>query len=284
MIVGPQPTTAPPRNRRSLAVSQDADEAPEATPHDDAREAVSRTAYDRDRTAEDRDQRADAADQVSDGRDRRADARDERAAARELTARRDDPGAAADRAGAWRDRKGAASDREQSADDRHAASIDRHLSARDRFAFAFDDLTGAYRRDDGLVALDREIGKAFRLGQPLVVAFVDVDGLKVINDTEGHGAGDARLRAVADAIRSQLRSYDLVIRYGGDEFLCALSDVTVEDVQDRFVLVNAELAAAHQVSVSVGVTALEDGDDLDGFVSRADQAMYAQRERRSEDR
>jgi predicted signal transduction protein with EAL and GGDEF domain len=59
-------------------------------------------------------------------------------------------------------------------------------------------------------------------GEGLVVAFVDVDGLKRVNDTEGHLAGDALLIAVADSLRACLRSYDLVMRFGGDEFVCAL--------------------------------------------------------------
>jgi diguanylate cyclase (GGDEF)-like protein len=61
--------------------------------------------------------------------------------------------------------------------------------------------------------------RARRAEEGLVVAFVDVDGLKQVNDTEGHFAGDALLIPVANSLRAYLRSYDLVMRFGGDEFV-----------------------------------------------------------------
>ncbi len=88
---------------------------------------------------------------------------------------------------------------------------------------------------------------------------------------------DRILREIADSIRNHLRSYDLIIRYGGDEFLCALSDVTMTEAAERFSLVNADLAAAHKTSVSVGVAELEPHDTLEDLVKRADDAMYKRR-------
>ncbi len=128
---------------------------------------------DRDRTAEDRDQRAVAHDKESDARDIRADARDSRAQAREQAADVVDAAAVADRAGALRDRRGGASDRSQAADDREAAAADRVLSAQERAAYCIDQLTGAHRRETGLMELEREIARAKRTNQPLTLAFVD---------------------------------------------------------------------------------------------------------------
>jgi diguanylate cyclase (GGDEF)-like protein len=238
-----------------------------------------RSAEHRDRSAEDRDQRAEDHDQAAEARDERANARDERAEARERAADAVDDGAAADRSGALRDRRRGASDRTQAADDRRAASADRALAARERTASSIDELTGVHRREAGYVELRREIARAKRTKQPFALAFVDVDDLKRTNDSLGHAAGDQLLRETADAIRGRLRSYDLVIRFGGDEFLCGLLGVTVAEAADRFSLVNADLAATQQASISFGLTELESDDALEDLIARADDAMYKQRQR-----
>ena len=253
------------------------DHARSAGDHDDLAE-IDRAGEDRDRAADDRDKRAEAHDRASDARDERADARDERSEARERAVDRADAGAASDRVGALRDRRGGASDRTQAADDREAASADRALSAQDREASSFDELTRAYRREAGLVELERETARAKRAKQRFVLAFVDVDDLKGTNDSLGHAAGDELLRETADSIKGRLRSYDLIIRVGGDEFLCALVDVTMAEAHQRFSLVNADLAATQQASVTVGFAGLEADDALGDFIARADEAMYSERQ------
>jgi diguanylate cyclase (GGDEF)-like protein len=67
----------------------------------------------------------------------------------------------------------------------------------------------------GLGAMQREMDRTRRTGERMVIAYVDVDGLKRINDTEGHVAGDELLNHVAHAITHQLRSYDVICRFGG---------------------------------------------------------------------
>ncbi len=235
------------------------------------------TGADRDRTADDRDLRAETHDDVSHARDERATARDARAVARE--ARGDHTGAPADRAGALRDRLGGASDRDQASDDRKAALADRDFSAEERVEFAIDRLTGTHRREAGILVLEHKILRATRTKQPFTLAFVDVDGLKQINDSSGHAAGDQLLRAVADAIRAHLRPYDLVVRYGGDEFLCGFLDLPAAASAKRFALVNADLAETQQASVTVGLAEFETGDALDELIERADTALYAEKQR-----
>lgn len=248
------------------------DDAPSVEPRDCHGE-------DRDRIAEGRDQRAEAHDEASEARDSRADARDARAEAREDSAGTADAGAIADRAGALRDRRGGASDRVQAADDRDASSMDRALSARERRTSCLDELTGAHRRDAGMVELEREMARAKRLKQAFTLAFVDVDDLKNTNDSLGHVAGDRLLRQATDSIRRRLRSYDLIIRYGGDEFLCVLADMTMAQAAQRFSLVNAELTESQQTSVSVGLAELSADDDCEDLIARADKAMYSTRKR-----
>ena len=231
---------------------------------------------DRDRIADDRDERAEAHDKASQVRDDRAEARDERAEVRELADDGADMGAAADRAGASRDRRGSASDRTQAADDREAAASDRQLSAQERTISSIDELTGAYARDPGTLELKREIARAKRTQQSLVLAFVDVDDLKEKNDSLGHVAGDRLLREAVESIRSHLRSYDLVVRFGGDEFVCALIDVSMAQAAERFAAVNEKLEGRN-ASITVGLAEMRDGDSLTDLVERADQALYANR-------
>ncbi|MDQ3433370.1 MAG: GGDEF domain-containing protein, partial [Actinomycetota bacterium] len=190
-------------------------------------------------------------------------------------------GAAADRAEALRDRRGGASDRIQAADDREAASADRVISARERVASSIDELTLAHRRDAGIVELEREIARAQRMKQSLTLGFVDIDHLKETNDSLGHAAGDQLLRGTAASIRAHLRSYDLIIRFGGDEFLCALFGVTMTEAANRFSLMNADLAETQQASFSVGLAELEADDALEVLIARADRALYKEKQPQS---
>lgn len=234
----------------------------------------------RDRTAEDRDSRARARDQGSEARDESADARDERAETRDRAIGGVDTEVAADRAGALRDRRGAAGDRTEAADDRDAAAVDRALSARERVASSIDELTNAHRRDAGTVELTRELARAKRTKRPFVLAFIDVDNLKGTNDALGHAAGDQLLRRTADAIRAHHRPYDLIVRFGGDEFVCGLLDVTMDQAAERFSLVKANLKATQKASVTVGLTELKADDALEDLIARADEAMYRERRQR----
>jgi GGDEF domain-containing protein len=106
--------------------------------------------------------------------------------------------------------------------------------AKDREDSGTDELTGVSRRGAGLAAIGREINRVQRVGGELVAAYVDVDGLKATNDTRGHAAGDALLIAVADSLRACLRSYDVITRVGGDEFVCALPGIAVDQARRRF--------------------------------------------------
>ena len=131
----------------------------------------------------------------------------------------------------------------------------------------------------GLKELDNEIQRARRESHNLVAAYVDVDGLKAVNDRQGHAAGDMVLRTVADGFRRHMRPYDVFVRLGGDEFLCALPSVTVGEARARFEDLLAELKDAGDITVSIGYTELREGDSADELVKRADLALLESRGR-----
>jgi diguanylate cyclase (GGDEF)-like protein len=198
-----------------------------------------------------------------------ADARDVLAHARDLAAPTRD--GAADARGL---REAGAADREQAARERLHALVDREILA-DELAVADNDpLTGARTRAAGLADLERELDRCRRTAAELVVAYVDVVGLKSLNDTKGHEAGDALLQAAVGIIKEHLRPYDLVIRVGGDEFLCAMSNMTTVEARDRFAIIAGALSATRaDAEVRTGFAVLKPGDGVTELIARADGRM-----------
>ena len=189
--------------------------------------------------------------------------------------------AAADRIVAAEARERAAADRDQAARDRDQAARDRVQSELDRAALAeqlaiaeTDQLTGARARAAGLAELDHELARARRTNSRLAVGYIDVVGLKAVNDTEGHAAGDLLLRRAVQMIRAHLRSYDLIVRLGGDEFLCALSDATPEILVQRFAAIQAALSSEPDpCAIRVGIAALTADETSADLIKRADAQL-----------
>jgi len=270
------------------SVAEERDQAGEQ--RDQAGEQRDQAGEQRDQAGEQRDQAAEQSETSANARidpdalNRSALARREAASDRRRASQDRGSGAsertevALDRNTALADRGSGASERTEAALDRNTALADRGASAREREYACVDDLTGVYLRGAGLVELEREIARARRTQHPLVLAFVDVDRLKAVNDSRGHAAGDRMLLEVATALRGKLRSYDLIIRYGGDEFLCAISDLNIVDATKRLGLVRAALAEAPEHgSVTVGLAELRPDDSTEDLVARADAALYRER-------
>jgi diguanylate cyclase (GGDEF)-like protein len=197
-----------------------------------------------------------------------------RAAADRDLAAADRKEAADDRAEATLDRGRAAKDREHAAMDREHAAMDRRQAQVELERTNSDDLTGAYRRRTGEMVLQGELDRARRSGGGLVLAFVDVDGLRATNNQEGHAAGDARLREVVSAMRSKIRSYEPIVRHGGDEFLCSFAGVSIADVRARFDEIKLVLKDRdHSGSISVGLAELQADDTLQDLINRADETL-----------
>lgn len=182
--------------------------------------------------------------------------------------------AAEARAFAARDRAAAAADRDAAAAERlHAHARQAEVAGR-LVAAETDRLTGARMRGAGLDDLQMELDRSGRAASSLVVAYVDVVGLKALNDTLGHAAGDALLVRVVDLIRSHLRSYDLVVRLGGDEFLCVMSDTTLDGARERFGAIDASLATAPTAgAIRTGFADWSAGETVAELIERADRQL-----------
>ena len=233
--------------------------------------------------------RAAAADREHARQDRRLAslARGWAGADREL-AGQDRAHSGSDRGAAEQDRNAALGDREAGDDertfavrDRRGALADRDDAAADRHSASLDELTGAYLRRPGLLQLERDLSRARRSGEPLVVAFIDVDKLKTVNDQGGHAAGDRLLHHVARTLQAQLRPHDLIIRFGGDEFVCVVAGLGQHDVAQRLAHANTVLGTGPEPgAVTVGLAQLQPNDSAHDLIERADRALYAQRAHR----
>ncbi|HYA00309.1 MAG TPA: GGDEF domain-containing protein [Candidatus Binatia bacterium] len=145
---------------------------------------------------------------------------------------------------------------------------------------ATDELTGALRRGAGYAAARAEIERARRSGTPLTLVIVDVDRLKHVNDSAGHLAGDRLLRQVSERLSAGMRGYDVLIRFGGDEFVAVIGGVPRATARRRISAVRSRLTR-EGISVSVGLAELRPVDSLDDLIARADADLYGARLRRS---
>ena len=145
-----------------------------------------------------------------------------------------------------------------------------------------DALTGAFRREMGRLALRNEIDRARRSDGNFVIAFVDVDGLKGVNDRDGHAAGDHVLRMLVATMRANLRSYDPIVRFGGDEFICGISSIDPGEVQHRIDVIDQSLRSATGVGITAGLASLTSNESLEELTARADAALLEAKRSRTE--
>ncbi len=146
-----------------------------------------------------------------------------------------------------------------------------------------DDLTSLWNRRMILEQLDRELNRARHERRPLAVALADLDAFKRVNDTHGHAAGDAVLRETAIALKSQIREYDFIGRYGGEEFLLvlpgcdALAGRAIAERVRNWIAASPVRIGALELAMSVslglswtGSAGLEPGP----LIHAADEALY----------
>ena len=162
---------------------------------------------------------------------------------------------------------------------------ERERSARELQTLSLTDaLTGLRNRCGFEVLAEQEIKTAGRLGRPLLLLFADVDGLKPVNDIQGHAAGDLLLRGAVDVLASCFRDMDVVARVGGDEFVVLQAEAgadaaaaAAQRLDEAVAAVNAAPSRTFRLSLSLGAATFDPAEPctLDELMSRADERMYA---------
>ncbi len=145
-----------------------------------------------------------------------------------------------------------------------------------------DPLTGVGNRRFLEIQLRAFMDRFRRYRLPFGVMFLDIDDFKRVNDTYGHNVGDKVLRTVARTLLTSSRSFDVIGRWGGEEFLGIIENVDMEKlgkvserhrkaIQEKDIAINGEKI---RVTVSIGATVVREGDTLEELVARADRLMY----------
>jgi diguanylate cyclase (GGDEF)-like protein len=146
-----------------------------------------------------------------------------------------------------------------------------------------DDLTSVYNRRGFRLLAEQACLAQRRSNEPLMLVAVDLDRLKMINDTWGHAAGDRALLIVATGLASTFRTSDVIGRMGGDEFLCLLpkaADVDPERLRARLASrmerLSVDLKEEFPVTATIGIAVAPPGIsvDLDSLVREADRSLY----------
>jgi two-component system, cell cycle response regulator len=157
-----------------------------------------------------------------------------------------------------------------------------------RFHATHDALTGVWNRKGISDLLTHELARAKRTNEPLGLMMIDLDHFKSVNDTYGHAVGDEVLKEIASRLALSVRSYDLVGRYGGEEFLVILSGATIEEVRRRAQRLCAVLeqspvrSETREVRVTISIGAVEAPINQlvtqNRLVELADRALYRAKE------
>ena len=143
-----------------------------------------------------------------------------------------------------------------------------------------DPLTGLLNRAGFLKVLEARMQEAIRYAIPLTLAMVDIDHFKIVNDRHGHAAGDAVLKSFAEVLRSNVRSADVLCRWGGEEFILLLPQqdeaggvASAEKL--RLAVEQARFPQVDDLTASFGVAAYLSGEAMADWIVRADRALYA---------
>ena len=147
-----------------------------------------------------------------------------------------------------------------------------------------DSLTKLGNRRMFYHRLDRVIAKQRCKDAGLFIAFIDVDFFKYVNDNYGHRIGDEILIMVGHILRKNARASDTVIRWGGDEFAIIFSGTDIEGVHKAGERIRMNVASAlqeYQVTISVGIISVQEGDNSDKVLIKADKALYQAKKTRN---
>ncbi|MFW6052994.1 MAG: diguanylate cyclase [Desulfosalsimonas sp.] len=142
-----------------------------------------------------------------------------------------------------------------------------------------DVLTGCFNRRGGVGCLDYELERVERVEAPLVIIMFDVDNFKSINDNYGHDKGDQVLQEIAKVVMENMRDIDILIRWGGEEFLIVAPDTDVQSAEIltgrlRKMVAEHEFSVPGKITASFGIAQYQKGDHRDSLIDRADYCMY----------
>lgn len=169
-----------------------------------------------------------------------------------------------------------------------AAMVEQEIAA--SHMAATDPLTQLYNRRGFELVARQVLSLAARLDRPASLLFVDLDGMKQINDEAGHGAGDRALQATAKLLTETLRSSDVIARLGGDEFCVLFSGSSAIGATDALARLHAATAAHNatsgvefRLSLSTGLAewASDSDESLETLLARADELMYRDKQGRA---
>ena len=149
--------------------------------------------------------------------------------------------------------------------------------------YSFDALTGTLNRQACELLLNQEYARVSREQETCCLALMDIDHFKSINDSYGHMVGDDVIKTLSGLLREQLRPYDTICRYGGEEFLLSLPNTDLSLAEEILERLRRDIAARDisfeqgdiRVTVSCGLTSLDTRVPLAESVRRADDALYA---------
>jgi diguanylate cyclase (GGDEF)-like protein len=153
----------------------------------------------------------------------------------------------------------------------------------------FDSLTGSCNRGYGLSLLERELKFARRRKTPSLLAYVDIDNFKDINDAFGHAEGDQILKEVVILLKSTLREIDIICRMGGDEFLLIFPDSSLKDlsrIKERFnknlIKLNQTINKPYKIGFSMGISCYDPDNPqhMDELIRIADNRMYEEKKKK----
>ena len=156
-----------------------------------------------------------------------------------------------------------------------ALEVNRELATR-------DELTGLINRRAMLDLMALEHRRSLRSGRPMLLAQLDIDHFKPINDQHGHATGDRALQAFAGTVRASVRDTDVLARWGGEEFVLMLTDTSADHARELLERIRqavqaleiAHSAGSLQLTVSIGLAQHLPGDTVEHTLERADQALY----------
>jgi|ERR1041385_4103587 diguanylate cyclase (GGDEF)-like protein len=152
-----------------------------------------------------------------------------------------------------------------------------------------DDLTGLNNRRGFLTLGEHQLKLAYRTRKPFLIAFVDLDGMKQINDTYGHQEGNRALLDATRVLQDSFRQSDIIGRIGGDEFAIFVADAAESSIEtvsrrleQKLKACNAEPGRLYDLSLSIGIVAYDATNPagIEGLLHQADELMYAQKQKK----